>query len=306
MQRIGFNQPYGLHDAAVVHQTKTMTRRIITDVKAIQCLNELEDDGNLDTAYAQIILEKYAQYNVDEVLAVKLSGIDIFRQLQKRYGDSSDAALGFKEMYQGMAFWTNKMFTPADLCPDHILITHRHIERLQDISNEDCLKEGVVSFLDIISQEGTEKYEKKADAIHWIEGGDDTHGWADQGINYCEKCAKKEAKKMNKGLEEELYRAVYSYAGGNEEDSSVFCEECGKPLLYSCLFTYLDDDLENMCLDSMCDLYLLEQILDSDHRDYAIEKLARLAFASLIDKVSGKGTWQRDPWVVVYSFKLAN
>ena len=31
---------------------------------------------------------------------------------------------------------------------------------------------------------------------------------------------------------------------------------------------------------------------------------AREAFASLIDKVSGKGTWERNPWVFVYSFEL--
>lgn len=31
---------------------------------------------------------------------------------------------------------------------------------------------------------------------------------------------------------------------------------------------------------------------------------AKFAFAALIDKVSGKGTWERNPWVFVYSFKL--
>lgn len=30
----------------------------------------------------------------------------------------------------------------------------------------------------------------------------------------------------------------------------------------------------------------------------------RAAFASLIDKVSGKGTWERNPWVWVYEFEL--
>lgn len=29
-----------------------------------------------------------------------------------------------------------------------------------------------------------------------------------------------------------------------------------------------------------------------------------LAFASLIDKVSGKGTWDSNPWVIVYEFEL--
>ena len=30
----------------------------------------------------------------------------------------------------------------------------------------------------------------------------------------------------------------------------------------------------------------------------------RKAFASLIDKVSGRGTWASNPWVVVYEFEL--
>ncbi|MBR5395759.1 MAG: hypothetical protein IK144_11885 [Bacteroidaceae bacterium] len=31
---------------------------------------------------------------------------------------------------------------------------------------------------------------------------------------------------------------------------------------------------------------------------------AREAFASLIDRISGRGTWQRNPWVFVYEFEL--
>lgn len=31
---------------------------------------------------------------------------------------------------------------------------------------------------------------------------------------------------------------------------------------------------------------------------------SRAAFASLIDKVSGKGTWKNNPWVIVYEFEL--
>lgn len=30
----------------------------------------------------------------------------------------------------------------------------------------------------------------------------------------------------------------------------------------------------------------------------------REAFAALIDKVSGRGTWKSNPWVVVYEFEL--
>ena len=28
------------------------------------------------------------------------------------------------------------------------------------------------------------------------------------------------------------------------------------------------------------------------------------AYADLIDKISGKGTWESNPWVVAYSFEL--
>ena len=38
------------------------------------------------------------------------------------------------------------MFVRADLMPHHIKITDARVERLQDITEEDCLKEGVWQF----------------------------------------------------------------------------------------------------------------------------------------------------------------
>ena len=46
------------------------------------------------------------------------------------------------------AGWTNKMFVKADLMPRHIKITDVKIERLQDISVDDILCEGVWQFYD--------------------------------------------------------------------------------------------------------------------------------------------------------------
>lgn len=154
MQRIGFNNRYGL-TAAVIEGRKTMTRRIE------KCLDKLyaaeKELGEPLEIHQQGITREgivlrtnagiialHTNYKIDEDVAIKASGRDIYRQLQQRYGKTSDATLGFKEMHEGMAFWTNKMFTPADLCPDHITITGLRIERLQDISDEDCLKEGIV------------------------------------------------------------------------------------------------------------------------------------------------------------------
>lgn len=39
--------------------------------------------------------------------------------------------------------WKNKMFVKADLIPHRIRITNIRIERLQDISDEDCIAEGI-------------------------------------------------------------------------------------------------------------------------------------------------------------------
>ena len=33
---------------------------------------------------------------------------------------------------------------------------------------------------------------------------------------------------------------------------------------------------------------------------------ARLAFWYLIDEVSGKGTWESNPWVIAYNFELVD
>lgn len=39
-------------------------------------------------------------------------------------------------------------------------------------------------------------------------------------------------------------------------------------------------------------------------KDTEVSWTAKYAFASLIDKISGKGTWESNPWVFVYEFEL--
>lgn len=40
--------------------------------------------------------------------------------------------------------------------------------------------------------------------------------------------------------------------------------------------------------------------------EYKLFDTPREAFASLIDRVSGKGTWDRNPFVFVYDFELVD
>ena len=171
MKKLMFNDKYCLTQA-VLAGTKTMTRRLLENGIPL---------GNWEET------AKHLPYKVGEVVAVAQSYLDV-RNPQ------------FDKLGHDVAGNTNKMFVRADLMPHHIKITDVKVERLQDIPEEEILKEGVWQFYD------------------------------------------------NKKL---------FYISKNTGEASTVC--------------FLS---------------------------------ARAAFAYLIDKVSGKGTWDSNPWVVAYSFKL--
>ena len=80
------------------------------------------------------------KYKVGEVIAVAQSyrdcggvneyGVPMWEIISQRVGGTN-------------AGWDNKMFVRGDLMPHKIHITDVRVERLQDISDEDCIKEGV-------------------------------------------------------------------------------------------------------------------------------------------------------------------
>lgn len=210
MQKIMFNDRYGL-TRAVLDGRKTMTRRII---KATKRINGQDTNGFIvcqDIATHEVTgiyargydggsiedAEILPKYEIGEVVAiaqdyshcggVMSNGVPRLEYISKVAGCSS-------------AGWRNKMFVRADLMPHQIRITGICVERLQDISDEDCLKEGIV-------------FSPQAQS----------------------------------------YYVGYHKAMG--------------------VRTWL-------------------------------EKTPRDAFAALIDKVSGRGTWESNPYVVVYEFKL--
>ena len=200
MKKILFNDRYGLTDA-VIEGRKTMTRRLVSD-RLWEIWTNYDDFcnsviGGIARGGTSVSREYYhecdffkdkCRYKVGEVVAVAQCYNDVVRE------------------FTDLAFVpgsTNKMFVRADLMPHQIRIIGIRCERLQDISDEDCMKEGVV------------------DVTYFKTGGRPYELFALPGHEY-----------------EETFNTP------------------------------------------------------------------RQAFAALIDKVSGRGTWDRNPWVVVYEFEL--
>ena len=114
--------------------------------------------------------------------------------------------------------WTNKMFVSASECIHQIRITGVRVERLQDISDEDCIREGI----------------EEDSPYYWVPVNMSLPNW----------------RKIVEGVSD-----MYP----NDRDGKAYPHFWDSP---------------------------------------------RKAFAALIDKISGKGTWERNPWVFVYEFEL--
>lgn len=140
---------------------------------------------------------KSAYYKVGEIVAVAQNYSSFYNILDNT-----------RPIPEG-AGWDNKMFVRADLMPHQIRITGIRCEKLQDISDADCLKEGI--FVNEYFGNGKKCHHYGFDGFF-----NETEGWFARGWF----------------------------------------------------------------------------------------NTPREAFASLIDKVSGKGTWASNPWVVAYEFEL--
>lgn len=211
MKKIMFNDRYGLTQA-VIEGRKTMTRRIIGGYPLLP--GDRIDEARFFAGFIQIVandgetlLEVKSRYKVGEVVAVAQSYRDVCAG-----GFEPDAAILRLFEEQRIAGWTNKIFVKPNLMPHQIRITGVHCERLQDISDEDCLREGIF----------IEEY-------------------------------------FDNGEKHQLY----------------------------CFDPFIDED-------------------DDEDADgwFKFYNNPRTAFADLIDEVSGKGTWKRNPWVIAYEFEL--
>lgn len=205
-----FNDGFCLTDA-VVEKRKLQTRRIEKGLELLSESNHKFDGEKIvldfEASYEPIIIRP--RYNVGEIVAVAQSYKDAgMRPTHKIYNERTDKS----DNVSNTSGWTNKMFVQPELMPHKIQITKVRLERLQDISDRDCLQEGVRE---------TEIRKYKENPVGDIE----------VEVEICS-CLKK-----------------------ND----------GRALVYP---------------------------------------TPREAFAALIDKTSGKGTWNRNPYVFVYDFKL--
>ena len=209
MKKIMFNDKYGLTES-VLECRKTQTRRMLNPTMFFQKLETYEGWPNEDIR----AWKRSCNRRLDEAQGDTLQQMLDYALSSSRYKIGEEVAVAqpyrmtacevdynekeIKEVVCSIG-WKNKMYVKADLMPNRIRITNIRIERLQDISEEDCLAEGI---------------------------------WEAHNI----------------GLKD---------------------------------VTYWYTSLAN-----------------SPYRT------AKKAYAALIDKISGKGTWKRNPYVFVYEFGL--
>lgn len=154
MQKIMFNDFYGLTQAVLEGQ-KTHTRRLIKKAniiarhwnprfKPVHCYyKDFRGMCQLIDADSGKIIKP--AYKIDEVVAVAQSYKNAgFRSDEIFYRSNPQIDGYIKETAGSQKGWNCKMYVAPGLMPHQIRITNVRVERLQDISDEDCLAEGVV------------------------------------------------------------------------------------------------------------------------------------------------------------------
>lgn len=157
-----FSDRYNLTQA-VIDGRKNMTRRMDFTLEDQQDLQMLASCGCGDPYMllgkvhmsndVGVMFCRQTRYQSGEVLAVAQSYRDAgvnpdFVVSYKKDGTPITAIQSHgwtNKMFTrtDMPMWENRVFTRVDLMPYKVRITGVHVERLQDISDEDCLREGV-------------------------------------------------------------------------------------------------------------------------------------------------------------------
>lgn len=160
-----FNDKYGL-TKAVLDGRKTQTRRIINPQpmynenigicwKGYAYGINLSKEGTYNNFISGTEYDKSCKrYREGEVIAVAQNYGTISESISKN--ESIEKAQFYSTVMRAcypddeiprdkeeIAGWNNKMFVKPELMPHQIRITKVRIQKLQDISDEDCLAEGI-------------------------------------------------------------------------------------------------------------------------------------------------------------------
>jgi hypothetical protein len=175
MQKIGFCDKYSLTQA-VLNSTKTMTRRLekgletfefdyeVHFVHSMEIINQYwdEEKNSLVIITPQGKMKVPTRYKLGEVVAVAQSYKDVW-DIQPALLLRVGVQVG--DLMKSKA-WTNKLFVTPKAMPHQIQITGIKIEHIQDITDEDCLKEGILKKSD---------FPYKKALPYYFEGG--KHEW---------------------------------------------------------------------------------------------------------------------------------
>lgn len=151
MKKIMFNDGYGLTQA-VLDGRKTQARRMLNPTMFFQRLETYEGWSNEDIS----AWKRSCNRRLDEAQGDTLQQMLDYALSSSRYkvGEVVAVAQKYKDIALDMPVelaaelikqpgWNNKMFVKADLMPHRVRITNIRVERLQDISDEDCIAEGI-------------------------------------------------------------------------------------------------------------------------------------------------------------------
>mgnify|MGYP001686228631 CR=1 FL=1 len=147
MKKIMFNDKYCLTQEVLAGR-KTMTRRIEKPTEMAEGYT-MEDVVTIFHEYSSLLnAHSFSLYDNEKKIGVlnpryQVGEVVAIAQCYKElypYADFEMVGNGFMTESAG---WNNKMFVRANLMKRHIRITDVKVERLQDISDDDILREGI-------------------------------------------------------------------------------------------------------------------------------------------------------------------
>lgn len=153
MKKIMFNSRYGI-EQAVLEGRKTQTRRLVQNEFFTLQWDVRDDTLVVENEWGDFIdirNTKYCMFRIGEVVAIAQSYLNIAEELENC--SNASCAEHFENNIRDASWYMgsfghpgfrNKMFTSADRMIHQIRITNVRIERLQDISDKDCLAEGII------------------------------------------------------------------------------------------------------------------------------------------------------------------